>query len=1109
MQSRHRRSVLLAAIAAASGICSIARATDYSWLNLSGGAFNWDNASNWSPSGFPQNTADTANISGAFSGAPVITLPAVGGPTGGLSVSKLTIGDTSAAHNPITIASSGANLVLDAGAAAISTDDTNAGNDGTIFLAGAVGGTETISARIQLGSVTNSASSLQYVVTGPSGFTPFALTPTSNLNLSGGIVNSMGGGATTATRALVNAGTGIITIGDVALSDSAVTGNLQLGGAGIAWSTASGDDNPITSQIFATGNYVLNGIISNGPAASGNLILGNTQGATVSVTPLSSGNPRPQSPQPTYIINAVNTYTGNTTLGRGLYILKNDRAFGGIGSSGTFGTITEGGTSFKGAYNINIQSDVDNRVIPNPITLSQDLQFSGNHSIKLTGNITQSQNREMSNNIGGGKTLTMEGFYTSNVQTDNGRNIVFDGSGTTLLSGPIYNARKPWGIGFGASDTTETNTDGTPNSSAMVNLQKNGTGVLTINPTVLPTYVDPVTSATFSGPSSTMRGITTVNGGLLQFANSKAYGKLDADFGGIGTTVNGVSNTFISAATTGTGTITVNTNGAVALLTGAFADPYFMSKLNQAGNSQGALALADVVGDRTANIDFTGVDGTAVNFSGAGVKNMSIGAALSGVTYTGTITPNPANGYRLGGGGVLTLPNNNALVGANAVTITNGGKVVVSGTNNYTGVTTIRGDYLASNQGLAYMNAGTGNIGTWSSNVRENATLAISVLAPGGSPSSMGASSAAASNLVINGGTLQFIGGAGSTDRLFTVGPAGATLDSSGSGAVAFTDGSNAIVLTDSPSVSGTLNANNNPPSGTQQARVVTGVSSAATPNIVAGMAVSGTGIQPGTTIISVTNNSLGLSLPALTSGVGVQTLTFTNQNRNLNLTGTNTGDNTLAPILTDSAAGKLGIVKSGASTWVLTGSNTYTGTTTVQAGTLKIGANAQAPLLTNAGGTDIQGGKVLFAYSGSSPASSINAQLATSFAANGFVNNTQIRSSTATAKLGLGMSDDGSNVTVGYTYYGDANVDGAVNALDFNSLATNFGATSGKFWYQGDFNYDGKVNSTDFAALAANFNSSLVPAPAPSLGALVPEPAITGLLSGLALLAARRRRAR
>jgi hypothetical protein len=87
-------------------------------------------------------------------------------------------------------------------------------------------------------------------------------------------------------------------------------------------------------------------------------------------------------------------------------------------------------------------------------------------------------------------------------------------------------------------------------------------------------------------------------------------------------------------------------------------------------------------------------------------------------------------------------------------------------------------------------------------------------------------------------------------------------------------------------------------------------------------------------------------------------------------------------------------------------------------------------------------------------------------------------------------------------TYLGDGNLDGAVNGLDFNALAANFGATSGALWVQGDFNYDGQVNSLDFDAVAANFNQVVSPAPAPlALGALVPEPmglAIVALAGGL-----------
>jgi hypothetical protein len=101
------------------------------------------------------------------------------------------------------------------------------------------------------------------------------------------------------------------------------------------------------------------------------------------------------------------------------------------------------------------------------------------------------------------------------------------------------------------------------------------------------------------------------------------------------------------------------------------------------------------------------------------------------------------------------------------------------------------------------------------------------------------------------------------------------------------------------------------------------------------------------------------------------------------------------------------------------------------------------------------------------------------------------------------GQSVSGSNVLVRYTYLGDLNLDGVVNALDFNQLATNYGAANGKIWVQGDFNYDGLTNSTDFSPLAVNFNRAL---PSPALGSLVPEP-VTLLYFALPL-ALRRRRA-
>jgi len=120
-------------------------------------------------------------------------------------------------------------------------------------------------------------------------------------------------------------------------------------------------------------------------------------------------------------------------------------------------------------------------------------------------------------------------------------------------------------------------------------------------------------------------------------------------------------------------------------------------------------------------------------------------------------------------------------------------------------------------------------------------------------------------------------------------------------------------------------------------------------------------------------------------------------------------------------------------------------------------------------------------------------------------------------------------DVLVKYTYYGDTNLDGKVDASDYSRIdaafladQTNPAAYTG--WYNGDFNYDGVINGSDYTLIDNAFNTqgavlaSEIAAPsavetseiAPAAGtSAVPEPTALGLLGlgALGLLGRRRRK--
>jgi hypothetical protein len=202
---------------------------------------------------------------------------------------------------------------------------------------------------------------------------------------------------------------------------------------------------------------------------------------------------------------------------------------------------------------------------------------------------------------------------------------------------------------------------------------------------------------------------------------------------------------------------------------------------------------------------------------------------------------------------------------------------------------------------------------------------------------------------------------------------------------------------------------------------------------------------------------------------------------------------------------------------------------------------------LTGSGKLDLANSSLVFNYTGTtSPlgtlaGSGILGKLKSGFNG-GAWNGTGISSSTAAGDINsatalgyaeatdLGMTSfqgqtiANKAVIVKYTYYGDANLDGVVDASDFQRLLDGLVNNSSN-WSQGDFTYDGKVDlGNDFDLFLTSYlangsalgdlapiilnDADLTSAQKESMLAVVPEPVSLGMVAlGACLYGSRRRR--
>jgi len=110
------------------------------------------------------------------------------------------------------------------------------------------------------------------------------------------------------------------------------------------------------------------------------------------------------------------------------------------------------------------------------------------------------------------------------------------------------------------------------------------------------------------------------------------------------------------------------------------------------------------------------------------------------------------------------------------------------------------------------------------------------------------------------------------------------------------------------------------------------------------------------------------------------------------------------------------------------------------------------------------------------------------------------------------GATVSGTDTLVMYTYNGDANLSGKVDADDYFVIDSNYNKNGSVFgWIKGDFNYDGQINGDDYAAIDAGFAASaagtIANSELPGGVSAVPEPASLSVLSLAAMSVLTRRR--
>jgi len=220
----------------------------------------------------------------------------------------------------------------------------------------------------------------------------------------------------------------------------------------------------------------------------------------------------------------------------------------------------------------------------------------------------------------------------------------------------------------------------------------------------------------------------------------------------------------------------------------------------------------------------------------------------------------------------------------------------------------------------------SGGVNTYSgATTISGGTVSVGALANGGAASDIGAANNTAGSLVLNGGTLQYTGGAVTSDRLFTLGTGNGAINSSGSGALALGNagsvalsgtGARTLTLTGADANDNTLAASLGDNGG----------ATALTKSGAGKWVLTGNNTYSGVTTIA--NGTLQIGVGGGSGSLGSGNIV-------------NNGGlvfNTSSTLTNGAISGTGSLTKDGTGKVVLPGDNSYSGTTTITAGTLQVG---------------------------------------------------------------------------------------------------------------------------------------------------------------------------